>query len=153
MEHVVVSEATGFETDSRQFRHLTSALGTTDLAVNYFAVAPGEPVGYCYHRHHDQEEVFYVRSGTATFDTERGDVVVDTNEAIRFAPGDWQQGWNRGDERLVVLALGAPREEGEVDLRRDCPDCGERTEAVPEHTEHVAVFTCGECGVETGRFG
>jgi len=52
--------------------------------------------------------VFYVLSGTATFETEAGEVTVDAGEAIRFVPGEFQQGSNRGDERVVALAPGAP---------------------------------------------
>ncbi|MFD1515060.1 cupin domain-containing protein [Halomarina rubra] len=153
MERVAVEDAPGADSETRRFRSLASALDTTGLAINYFDVAPGEPVGYCYHRHHEQEEVFFVLSGTATFDIEEGDVVVDTGEAIRFAPGEWQQGWNHGDERLVVLALGAPREDGPTDLRRDCPECGDRTPVTPENIDGERVFHCDECGAEMGRFG
>ncbi|WP_423746468.1 cupin domain-containing protein [Haladaptatus sp. SPP-AMP-3] len=66
----------------------------------------GETIGECYHRHHEQEEVFYITAGTATFETEQGDVVVKAGELIRFAPGEWQQGANRENSRLEVLAFG-----------------------------------------------
>lgn len=136
----------------RVFKPLSESLGATGVALNYFERAPGEPIGYCYHRHHEQEEVFYVLSGTATFETETGIVAVDAGELIRFAPGEWQQGSNRGDERLVVLAIGAPLEQGPTDLRRDCPACGERTSADPEPIGDGIVFYCGVCGTETGRY-
>ncbi|WP_255767590.1 cupin domain-containing protein [Haladaptatus halobius] len=109
-------------------------------------------MGDCYHRHHEQEEVFYVIAGTATFETEDGDVVVDEGKLIRFAPGEWQQGMNHEDPRLKVLALGAPREEGPTDLRRECPVCGERTPVEPEATANELVYYCGVCGAETGRY-
>jgi len=134
------------------FRPLSTALGTTGVAINYYERPPGSSIGYCYHRHHEQEEVFVVLSGTATFDTEDGDVAVESGELIRFAPGEWQQGWNRGDTRLEVLALGAPHEQGPTDLRRDCPACGELTPAVPDSTDEELVFDCDVCGVETGRY-
>ncbi|NIS29911.1 MAG: cupin domain-containing protein, partial [Actinobacteria bacterium] len=47
-------------------RPLSGPLGTTDVALNYFELAPGETFGFDYHRHRDQEEVFYVLEGTAT---------------------------------------------------------------------------------------
>lgn len=147
-----VTLETGDESDERVFQALSEALGTTGLAINYFERAPGEPIGHCYHRHHEQEEVFHVVSGTATFETESGAVTVESGELIRFAPGEWQRGWNRGDERLTVLALGAPREQGPTDLRRDCPACGERTPADPEPLDDGVVFYCGVCGAETGRY-
>lgn len=138
--------------DENVFQPLSDALDTDGLAINYFERAPGEPIGHCYHRHHEQEEVFYVVSGTATFDTEEGDVPVGPNELIRFAPGEWQQGTNRGEEPVAVLALGAPREEGPTDLRRECPACGERTPAYGEWEDDDYVYFCEVCGGETGRF-
>lgn len=96
--------------------------------------------------------MFYVLSGTATFETENGDVTVESGELIRFTPGDWQQGMNREDERLVVLAIGAPREEGPTDLRRECGVCDERTPVRVEQTGDEIVFTCENCDAETGRY-
>jgi uncharacterized cupin superfamily protein len=89
-------------------RPLSTPLDTNDLAINYFELAPGESFGYSYHRHHDQEEVFYVQTGTATFETEIGDVDVEAGEVIRFAPSEFQLGTNQTDDRVEALALGAP---------------------------------------------
>lgn len=55
---------------------LGDPLGTTDIAINYFELAPGDRFGFDLHRHLDQEEVFYIQQGTATFETEEGDVEV-----------------------------------------------------------------------------
>ena len=135
-------------------RSLSRALETSDLAVNYYELAPGETFGLGYHRHPDQEEVFYVQSGTATFETEDGDVAVGPDEAVRFAPGEWQLGRNDGDERVVALALGAPRDESETEMVRHCESCGERTEQRVELADdRDALLTlCASCGEETGRF-
>lgn len=76
MEKVALSGAGDDGGRARRVHGLTAPLGTTDLAINYFECDPGEPVGLCYHRHHEQEEVFYVVSGTATFETEVVDVAV-----------------------------------------------------------------------------
>jgi uncharacterized cupin superfamily protein len=120
MENVQIEDADSYTRPGEVFTPLSDALGTTGLAINYYGKSTGENIGDCYHRHHEQEEVFYVLSGTATFETENGDVAVSPHDLIRFAPGEWQQGTNRGDDRLRVLALGAPREEGPTDLRREC---------------------------------
>ncbi|MBX0295458.1 cupin domain-containing protein [Haloarcula nitratireducens] len=135
-------------------RSLSRALETSDLAVNYYELAPGETFGLGYHRHPDQEEVFYVQSGTATFETEDGDVAVGPDEAVRFAPGEWQLGRNDGDERVVALALGAPRDESETEMVRHCESCGERTEQRVELADdRDALLTlCASCGEGTGRF-
>ena len=154
MRRIAVEDVPGYEYEggTKVFRNLTGALGTEGLAINHYECAPGETIGDCYHRHREQEEVFYVLDGTATFETEEGDVTAETGELVRFAPGDWQQGSNRGDGPLAVLAVGAPREQGPTDLRRRCAECGKRTDAVLESEDGVEVFYCGECGAETGRY-
>jgi uncharacterized cupin superfamily protein len=134
-------------------RALSAALGTTDLALNYYELAPGDSFAFGYHRHPDQEELFYVVEGTATFETEDGTVAVEAGEALRFAPGEWQRGHNRGDERVIALAMGAPRDT-QTEMLRECPDCGGRTENTVEMAEdrEALVTRCLDCGAETGRF-
>ncbi|MFB6195384.1 MAG: cupin domain-containing protein [Haloplanus sp.] len=135
-------------------RALSGALGTTDLALNYYELAPGDAFGFGYHRHPDQEEVFYVVEGTATFETEDGDVAVAAGEAVRFAPGEWQLGHNAGDERVVALAMGAPKADRETEMLRECDECGGRTENTVEMADdrEALVTRCTDCGAETGRF-
>jgi uncharacterized cupin superfamily protein len=135
-------------------RSLSGALEATSVALNYYELAPGDAFGFGYHRHPEQEEVFYVIEGTATFETEDGDVVVDAGEAVRFAPGEWQLGRNDGQQRVVALALGAPRDAAETEMLRECPDCGGRTEQDFEMTDDrdAIVTRCTACGAETGRF-
>jgi len=135
-------------------RLLGPALGTTDLAINYYELEAGDSFGFGYHRHEAQEEVFYVQQGTVTFETEDGDVPVDAGEVIRFGPGEWQRGTNAHDERVVALALGAPKDGGETEMVRDCPDCGERTHQRVDRADdgEALVTLCGDCGAETGRF-
>ena len=154
MEHVTREDASNWLGPSTERRPLGRALGTERLAINYYELAPGETVGFGYHKHDDQEEVFYVIEGTATFETADGDVDVAADEAIRFAPGEWQLGRNDGDETLVLLGLGAPADSGGADMRRECPDCGERTPNRIESAEdgQAVVTVCEACGAETGRY-
>jgi uncharacterized cupin superfamily protein len=136
-------------------RPLTDALGTTDLALNHYELEPGDSFAFAYHRHEVQEEVFYVFAGTATFETAAGDVDVGPGEAVRFAPGEFQRGWNRGEERVVALALGAPLEYGGGEKLRDCPTCGGRTDSRLERLDDDAetrIAVCKACGTETGRW-
>jgi len=135
-------------------RPLGRALGLEDAAINYYELGPEDSFAFGYHRHADQEEVFYVQRGTVTFETEDGPVEVGAGEAVRFEPGEWQRGVNEGDERVVALALGAPADAGETTILRECPDCGERT---PQDVDRAAdadalVTLCEDCGAETGRF-
>lgn len=135
-------------------RPLGRALGASEMAINYYELAPGESFAFGYHRHTDQEEVFYVLSGTVTFETEDGAVVVEADEAIRFEPGEFQQGTNRGETRVVALALGSPPETGETEIRRDCPACETRTPQRIEPTDDkdALITFCEVCETETGRF-
>ena len=147
------------EMDSRMgpasvIRPLTDALGLSDFAMNYYELEPGESFAYGFHAHEKQEEVFYVQAGTVTFETVEGDVEVGAGELIRFGPGEYQQGVNRGDERVVALAMGAPQDAGETEILRECEDCDERTPHRLELAEGKdAILTiCEECGAETGRY-
>lgn len=153
MEHVSLSEVDAWMSPAESKRPLSNALGAEHLAVNHYILEPGESFGFGYHRHADQEELFYVLEGTATFETEDGNVTVSAEEAIRFAPGEWQLGRNETDERVVALALGAPADAGDTDIRRTCPDCGERQPVRIEPTDDrdALVTICEECGAETAR--
>lgn len=133
---------------------LTDALGATDMALNYYEVAPGESIAYGFHAHESQEEIFYVRSGTATFETREGDVEVAENELVRFGPGEFQRGWNEGDDRLELLAMGAPQDSGDTEILRDCETCGEVSRMTLELTDdHDAVLVrCLECETEVDRY-
>jgi uncharacterized cupin superfamily protein len=172
MERVRIDDVENDVQPAAVMRKLTGPLGLTDLAINHYELEPGDSFAFAYHSHAVQEEVFYVIEGTAVFETgepgsgsepasggtasEEGPVEVGAGEAIRFDRGEFQRGWNRGDERVVALALGAPLDYGEQVKLRDCPDCGEATdnrlERVEEDGEEAVVAHCTECGAETGRW-
>ncbi|NEU58625.1 cupin domain-containing protein [Halorussus sp. MSC15.2] len=159
MEKVRIEDVENAVQPAAVMRHLTEPLGATDFAMNYYELEPGDSFAFAYHRHEVQEEVFYVQSGTATFETEDGDVEVDSGEIVRFPPGEFQRGWNRGDERVIAFAFGAPLEYGEQVKLRDCPDCGEATDQELERRSDddassgdIVVAVCKECGTETGEW-
>lgn len=135
-------------------RPISRRLETTDVAVNYFELAAGDTFGYDYHRHHDQEEVFVVLEGTATFRTEAGDVEVAADEAVRFAPGEFQLGRNEGPGRVRALAIGAPPGSTEIEYRRPCPDCGDDTIQAPDVDRDAGVIEirCEACGTVVETF-
>lgn len=133
-------------------RDLTEALGTTDVAINYFELDPGDSFAYAYHAQEHQEEVFYIQSGIATFETADGPVRVGAGEVVRFPSGSFHRGRNDGDDRVVALAIGAPLADGEVEKRRHCDDCGEYTSQTIEVTGTDLVARCDSCGMETGRW-
>lgn len=137
-------------------RHLTEPLGLTDLAINYYELEPGDSFAFAYHNHEVQEEVFYIQSGTATFETDEGSIEVTGGEIIRFDRGEFQRGWNRGEDRVTALALGAPLDYGRQVKLRHCPDCDElsdtRLERETVDGTAVCIGYCKTCGTETGRW-
>lgn len=154
METIHIDDVDNRVSSASVQRSLTDPLGTENLALNYYELAPGESFAYGYHSHEAQEEVFVVQEGCVTFETEDGEVSVAAGDAIRFAPGEFQQGINEGAERVVAFAIGAPRESGELRLFRTCESCGERTPATIERADNggTRVTVCLECGAETGRY-
>ena len=156
MERVDIDDVGNDVQPAAVMRKLTEPLGLTDFAMNYYELEPGDSFAFAYHNHAVQEEVFYVIEGTAVFETEAGPVEVDPGGAVRFDRGEFQRGWNRGEERVIALALGAPLDYGKQVKLRDCPECGgptdNRLERVEGGDEEVVVATCTECNTETGRW-
>jgi uncharacterized cupin superfamily protein len=154
MERVNAGDVDSWTSPAAAKRPLGRALGAEELALNHYELEPGDAFGFGYHRHPDQEELFYVLEGEATFETEDGDVTVGAGEAVRFAPGEWQLGRNEGEERVVALALGAPADASGADIRRECPECGERTPTEIERADEGSglVTVCQECDAVTGQF-
>lgn len=140
-------------------RPLSTALGATDVAIVHYTLDPGEQFSGELHAHGDQEELFYVLEGTATFERLPADrktphtaesVVVSAGELIRFAPGEFQCGRNKSDKQVVGLAIAAPgvcHDWDQIETFAPCPECGERT----IHDLSVGdgmIIDCHECGNE-----
>jgi uncharacterized cupin superfamily protein len=155
MERVSIDDVDPSTTDdhrSHDRRVLTGPLGTSDIAVVDYTLDPGERFSGSLHAHMDQEEVFLVVEGEATFETESGEVTVGPDEAIRFAPGEFQSGYNDGDERVVAFALGAPRDSTDVRITHiagygdiSCPECGHDHMGI-DPSEPDDELSCPECG-------
>ncbi|WP_290811244.1 cupin domain-containing protein [Halovivax sp.] len=147
MKRVFISETDPVGAEAFELRRLSEPLGTTDIAINHYRVAPGAGLPAGLHAHADQEEVFVVLEGAATFETLDGEVDVATGEAIRFGPGEFQSGRNDGDEELVLLALGAPGESEDVRIPIECPECdGEDLRL--DFGGSGLTFACRRCGAE-----
>ena len=127
-------------------RRLTEPLGATDAAISHYRVAPGDGLPSGLHAHADQEEVFVVLAGRATFETLDGEVTVREGEAVRFAPGEFQSGRNAAADELAVLAIGAPRETDDVRVPLSCPDCGHDDLRIDDDDGGVALV-CPACDV------
>lgn len=127
-------------------RALGEALGAEAVALNHYVVAPGERIAGL-HAHPDQEELFVVLSGEATFETLDGKRSVGEGAAVRFAPGEFQSCTNQNDERLVVLAGGAPADTDELRVPVRCHDCAAEAMAL-EFAGGEERLVCPDCDAE-----
>jgi quercetin dioxygenase-like cupin family protein len=136
---------------------VSKVLGTEHFAMNYFELAPGDSFSGGLHTHHDQEEVFYVESGTTEFDVgQDGEetVTVDEGELIRFEPGEFQTGGvpEDADGTAVGWALGAPGAQHDWDDLESmvyCQDCDEEVPHGVDLTDEGRFeMTCSACGNE-----
>ena len=139
---------------------VSDALGTEHFAMNYFELQPGESFSGGLHTHHDQEEVFYVLEGEATFDVAdepssdaTESVTVSAGEVVRFPPGQFQEGYNDDeDDPVVGFAFGAPSSKHDwesIESVLHCSECGEETgHGLSLTEENRFEFTCGQCGNE-----
>ena len=128
-------------------RGLSDPLETTDFALNRYRLDPGERFSGGMHAHMDQEEVFVIVEGEATFETMDGEVTVGEAEVIRFAPGEFQSGKNDSDGEVVAFAMGAPGDSEDVRLPQNCPECGhDNVRAIPG--EDGFDLQCPDCGAE-----
>jgi quercetin dioxygenase-like cupin family protein len=147
-------------------RPLSRAIEGMGFAMTYFELEAGEAFSGGLHTHHDQEELFYVLEGTATFEIrEQPDgpsesLTVSAGEAIHFGREDvYQTGGNESERPVVGLAIGVPGSrhgwEG-VEAVLDCGNCGRETahSIVPADKQtrmpdaEEMVLTCRECGTE-----
>lgn len=171
MKRISIEETSSAGGDGVGRSRLSESLGARDLAIIHYRIAPGEELPAGLHAHADQEEVFVVLDGTATFEVYdvvvadgyllddsdplddpddgpfAGELVVETGETVRFAPGEFQSGRNDGDEELRLLALGAPLESEDVRLPVDCSEC-DHEDVRLDVGEPKLSLVCPRCGAE-----
>lgn len=95
------------DTEER-FLSLRRALGVTSFGINQILLRPGQRGRI--HRHQHQEEVYLVLAGTLTLWIEGEPRELAQGEAARVAPEVRRQLTNRGDEDVLLLALGGAGE-------------------------------------------
>jgi len=101
MERVDVDDVEPMGVVETDRRELTDPLGVENVAINRYELDPGEAFSGGLHAHLDQEELFYVFQGTATFETEptpdaaAETVEVGPEEAIRSLPASTSRGTRR----------------------------------------------------------
>ena len=123
---------------------LREPLGANDVAINRFQLAPRSRVPWGLHAHYDQEELFIVIDGTLTFETLNGERSLGTDEAIRFAPGEFQTAKNETGETVTYLAIGAPAGSDDIRIPLPCPTCDNHELQLDMNDDGLRCLACGE---------
>ena len=89
-----------------RFVRLRAELGLTSFGLNQIVLRPGQRGRI--HAHERQEEVYVVLEGTLSLAVEREDdeQALERGAVARVAPGVRRQLTNRGDDLVVLLAIG-----------------------------------------------
>ncbi|MFC6989875.1 cupin domain-containing protein [Haloplanus sp. GCM10025708] len=114
---VVDTDEVAPETDRPcECRRLSDPAGLSRMAINLFRADPGEQLPLAYHYHDEQEEAFYVVSGTLSVETPEETYVVDEGSLFVVDPGSPQRAYNPedADAAVEVVAVGAPPADDDV---------------------------------------
>lgn len=105
-----------------RFQRLRHELGVSAFGLNLIRLRPRQQGRI--HRHHRQEEVYVVLDGTLTLEVEGEPRELPRGTLARVAPAVRRRLSNRGDELLLVLALGGaePHEGRDGQAFRDWDD-------------------------------
>ena len=97
-------------------RRLAEPAGLERLALNRFRAEPGEMLPLAYHYHDEQEEAFYVLSGTLHVETPEKTHEIEEQGLFAVDPGSPQRAFNpeTATAAVEVLAIGAPPVSGDV---------------------------------------
>ncbi|MEO6980432.1 MAG: cupin domain-containing protein [Mucilaginibacter sp.] len=86
-------------------------LKSTTLSVIQERMPPG--TGEQLHYHHHAQQVFYILSGTATFEVEGESKTVQANESIHITPNTKHRILNNSDADLHFLVISEPKAHGD----------------------------------------
>jgi mannose-6-phosphate isomerase-like protein (cupin superfamily) len=106
------------------FRKVRQALGVTAFGVNAVVYPPGQE-GFL-HYHDEQDELYFVHSGRATFQVDGDEFELGAGGVVYVESTTARRIDNRGDEDLVMLVVGGKdgyvgRDGQLVDVERDLP--------------------------------
>ncbi len=97
-----------------EFRRLTEALGSEQLAVTLIRVPPHSDFEQgTGHFHDEAEEIYLVTRGTATWRFGDDVVEVEAGSAVRVAPGTTRSHRNLGSEPVEIWALSRRLDHGD----------------------------------------
>lgn len=94
-----------------EMRMMTSALGAEQVAFTYRRMPQHTGGKGSYgHRHKEQEEIYFVASGTLQFKLDDDVVDVGAGTAVRVSPETWRSVWNDEpeDAELIIVSKVVP---------------------------------------------
>jgi mannose-6-phosphate isomerase-like protein (cupin superfamily) len=93
-----------------EYRGLTGPAELDQFAQNVIRATAGEQVPIAYHYHEQQQEAFYVLSGTLHVETPDGELAVPEGSVFAADPESPHRAHNPedADETVELLAVGAP---------------------------------------------
>ncbi|WP_255170550.1 cupin domain-containing protein [Natrononativus amylolyticus] len=96
--------------NGRECRSISDAVAFEHVGVNVFDATPGAQIPLVYHAHEDQEEVFFVSSGTIRVETPGETFAIDEGQFFAVEPGNPHRAFvpDDADESTTVVAVGAP---------------------------------------------
>ena len=106
------------------FRKVRRALGVEAFGVNAIVYAPGYE-GFL-HYHDEQDELYFVHRGTATFEVDGEEFELGPGGVVHVQSTTARRVSNPSDEELVMLVVGGKggyvgRDGQLVDVERDLP--------------------------------
>jgi mannose-6-phosphate isomerase-like protein (cupin superfamily) len=106
------------------FRKVRQALGVEAFGVNAIVYAPGYE-GFL-HYHDEQDELYFVHRGTATFEVDGDEFELGPGGVVHVQSTTARRVSNPSDEELVMLVVGGKggyvgRDGQLVDVERDLP--------------------------------
>jgi mannose-6-phosphate isomerase-like protein (cupin superfamily) len=106
------------------FRKVRQALGVTAFGVNAVVYPPGQE-GFL-HYHDEQDELYFVHSGRATFEVDGEEFELGAGGVVYVQSTTPRRIDNRADDDLVMLVVGGKdgyvgRDGQLVDVERDLP--------------------------------
>ncbi|WP_411964859.1 cupin domain-containing protein [Haloferax sp. YSMS24] len=100
-----------------ELRRIGAEGGLENVALNRFRAEPGEQVPLAYHYHTEQEEAFYVLSGTLVVETPDETFEVPEDGLFVVDPGSPHRAHNPDDatDAVELLAIGSPAVSGDAE--------------------------------------
>jgi uncharacterized cupin superfamily protein len=92
-------------------RYVSEAAGMTNMGLRRYRVEPGEQIPNSgLHYHDEQEEAFYVVSGTLNVETPDREYVVEADRFFIADPGSAHRAYvaDDADREAIVVGMGAP---------------------------------------------